>query len=441
MGRTIAVLFSIFGLFITVLGFNTDILIRGNPGISTAQIMLIVGGILITLMGLILLSKTVRNKIIARWRQLVGISLPTIILLLIALEGALMFIGMPTIYPTGAPPEGYYEPADWWVCDDLGCHFESTKRIAFCEQNGINGRSCNLNAQGFSDSDDFVYSEDVASAPLRILMLGDSFTFGASASVGNSFVEVLEANSGVEVWNVSMPGAGTIQHAQWLETFAPIMQPDLVIIGFYMNDFEDNLYPIDSYFWGTTSDLGRLAIRQYQRNRSGEIVRVDSPEALYYRSSGVDRPDNSMVRAMGKTRVGSLLIRFFNAMLQIQDRFSDNWIIEPTREYLLQIHDYATENDIPVLILGIPSLQDVDGTATLPIYDSSLELFEETDFQVLDSRLFIIPEHYNPPDVHWNTEGHIVIGQQLAACVEAYQSTNVVENCISAFEMPITSTE
>lgn len=441
MGRSIAVLILIVGLLITVFGFNTDRLIGGNPGISTGQMMLIIGGIVMTVIGLLLVSNTIRRQIAENWGKLLGITLPTSLFFVVMLEIALSLIGAPTIYPTDAPPEGYYEPADWWVCDELGCHFDAVKRIEFCETFGLQGRTCDLNAQGFYDDDDFVYTDDVANAPLRVLMLGDSFTFGASASIGDSFVEVLEANSQVEVWNVSMPGAGTVQQVQWLETFAPIMQPDLVILGFYENDYEDNLYPLDSYFFGTPTDGAWLAIRQYQRNASGEVIRVDSPEGLYYRAYGVDRPDNAVIRAIGKTRVGSLFIRFWNSVMQIQGRSEGNWIAAPTRDYLQQIHAYADENDIPMLILGIPTLASVNGTDPFNIYESSLALFEETQLQVLDARPFIIPEHYNPPDVHWNTDGHIIVGQHLTACVEAYEVTRIVEDCISAFDTPLTTTE
>ena len=80
-----------------------------------------------------------------------------------------------------------------------------------CETGMMSGRYCIVNAQGFHDTQDFVYSPAL-DEQTRILVLGDSFTFGEDADIGASYVEILEAGGpGRVVWNTGIFGVGTNQ--------------------------------------------------------------------------------------------------------------------------------------------------------------------------------------------------------------------------------------
>lgn len=83
----------------------------------------------------------------------------------------------------------------------------------------------------------------------RILILGDSMTFGAGVNEDRTYPEILGQlfiGDGkyhhVEVINSGVPGYGTSQEYLLYKRLAESVQPDLVILGFFVgNDLADNL--------------------------------------------------------------------------------------------------------------------------------------------------------------------------------------------------------
>ena len=95
---------------------------------------------------------------------------------LLVLEFVLTAAGQPTWFPHDAP-ETFLEPVPWWTCDEAGCHYVYEEMLTACENGRVRDLRCIVNSQGFHDSQDFVASDDFAER-LRVLVLGDSFTFG-----------------------------------------------------------------------------------------------------------------------------------------------------------------------------------------------------------------------------------------------------------------------
>ena len=161
--------------------------------------------------------------------------------------------------------------AKWWIYDpELGTKFvqsEISTDIVDKLRGQWRRRLCEINMAGYHDTDEF--SATVAQkAEKRILFLGDSFVFGASARKGYSFVETFEKllhenHPKALVWNTGIPASGTEQHFLTLKKFAPIMNPHHVILGFFENDFRDNLVPVNRY---TRTESG-FAIEQFVYNK------------------------------------------------------------------------------------------------------------------------------------------------------------------------------
>lgn len=79
----------------------------------------------------------------------------------------------------------------------------------------------------------------------RILLLGDSVTFGHGAV--HDYPSLLEAelkkwrgDVDWQVWNLGVPGYNTSQELTYLREVGPRFAPDLVIVGFYLNDIIGN---------------------------------------------------------------------------------------------------------------------------------------------------------------------------------------------------------
>lgn len=84
-------------------------------------------------------------------------------------------------------------------------------------------------------------------APIRhsILLIGDSIAYGMGVPYEQSFVPILEAQltqslgENTAVWNAAVPGYNTVQEAIQLGQMAPVIKPNLVIVQFCMNDYQD----------------------------------------------------------------------------------------------------------------------------------------------------------------------------------------------------------
>lgn len=91
----------------------------------------------------------------------------------------------------------------------------------------------------------------------KILLIGDSFTYGMSASpVYNSYADLL-LSKGYLVWNPSFPNNDPESYLQIAKKYVPVLKPDVVIVCFYMgNDimmYERNTVPGKQHFFPTNA--------------------------------------------------------------------------------------------------------------------------------------------------------------------------------------------
>ncbi len=106
------------------------------------------------------------------------------------------------------------------------------------------------------------------STTFRILLLGDSQTFNGAIPFEDTFGQVAQrllnasgTGGAFEVLNAGVSGYGTVNEAAFLRKFGPELQPDLVIVNFYVNDVLENSGGIeqktvrDGYLIGTGSQV------------------------------------------------------------------------------------------------------------------------------------------------------------------------------------------
>lgn len=107
------------------------------------------------------------------------------------------------------------------------------------------GTPVRINSLGFRDPREYA----VAKAPgtFRILVLGDSVTFGHGTLHETTYPYLLEQRLEAwrpavnwEVWNLGVPGYNTGQELAYLQQVGPRWAPDLVVVGFYANDLSNN---------------------------------------------------------------------------------------------------------------------------------------------------------------------------------------------------------
>jgi hypothetical protein len=100
------------------------------------------------------------------------------------------------------------------------------------------------NSRGFRNTRDYPYEKPAGT--VRVLSLGDSHTQGNEVQQEETFSAVLERalaarGQPAEVLNAGVSGFGTAEQLVLLENEGVKYRPDVVVLAFFANDFDDNL--------------------------------------------------------------------------------------------------------------------------------------------------------------------------------------------------------
>lgn len=104
--------------------------------------------------------------------------------------------------------------------------------------------SVKFNSRGLRDREFPYYKKK---GVCRILILGDSFTFGYGVEQKETFPKLLERklqqqfpHQDIEIINTAVPGWGSSQERDFLRTEGVKYKPDIILAGFFLNDAEDS---------------------------------------------------------------------------------------------------------------------------------------------------------------------------------------------------------
>lgn len=114
---------------------------------------------------------------------------------------------------------------------------------------GSLGESYHINSVGFRDTEHTLRRQPGIN---RIMVIGDSFTFGARVNLEDTYPKQLEgilnrANMASGVINCGVIGHNMWQHYEMLKRKVLLYQPDLVILGLFEDDLASSLPPNDGY--------------------------------------------------------------------------------------------------------------------------------------------------------------------------------------------------
>jgi lysophospholipase L1-like esterase len=106
--------------------------------------------------------------------------------------------------------------------------------------------SWTTNSFGFRGTREYVIPKPVGTR--RVVVFGDSFTFGFGVDDDQTYAAILEqlldsacAGTEIEVVNAGVSGFSTSQELALLEHEASPFAPDAVVVGFFINDPQDNV--------------------------------------------------------------------------------------------------------------------------------------------------------------------------------------------------------
>ncbi len=410
---------AIIGLVIAGFGIVLDLFPGTSPGFNLPQLLAIAGGLALAAFAYALRRGDLRRRRLAAWRKNALAAALITAGTLVALELTLAVLNMSTYFPARIP-EQYYSGKPWNICDEAGCHFDPEVLEEACRLGRTEGRNCSLNQQGFHDSQDFAAGDDLQ-GKFRIIALGDSFTFGMTADMGKSYIERIESDQADAVlWNMGIPGTGTRQALQSFSAFGPVMQPDLTLLGFYVNDFKDNMTPIHGQKMTAGADEGEIWFRW--EDRWGNIIMLDLPSTWYYREQRKDPPASELERLVGITRLGTLALRLFDVIGDsAYERLRAVREREVTRDYLADLRDSVSAQFSELLVLLIPHRSDLAAPGSH--YSTAMQLMAELAIPYIDPRseLEETVDYTALPDVHWNNAGHQKMGELLSRCIDSFR--------------------
>lgn len=284
------------------------------------------------------------------------------------------------------------------------------------------------NSEGLRDAEHPVSkSKDT----FRILILGDSITFGYGVKAEESYPKVLErllnseGTGRYEVINAGIPGYGTAQEYLYLRESGLKYEPDLVIVGFFGNDFENNLY--DGLFSVREGKLVPGGRAKGASLKNPILINILSNTAYIYISQ------HSHLLNFIKLRIGAFIERYVNkgrsekfhkTLYSVKESEDTKASLEITKLLFLEIDKLVKDNGVRVLFLMIPSPEQLaprrfgfegDG------YDVTLPLFKLSGFSMKNSLDMIdlapflkdIGGVFYVKEAHLTESGHQLIGEVL----------------------------
>jgi hypothetical protein len=376
------------GLLIVPPVFN--FLLAGNDPIESKPAQAFAWGIGISLVSVGALF------VLMRKRLSLGNILLTFVSLTVSLavvEFALRILGTEPLAPfTWSVPD---VAPSWRVSETGGGRYEGV---------GYD-KNWRVNTQGFGDTDEFD-ADSIEGTTKRVLLLGDSFSFGVQASGDTkSFAALLENALGDEgvVWNTGIPGSGQKRALMSLREFGPVMKPQVVVLQFYENDFNDNLYPPGMFY---LFENGKW-VNRYSLQADG-TVSVLEPDEAYLRAFG----SVGLVSLLKSTSIVSSVLRVVVRRGQ-KAKAPMEMNLEPTRTALSGIRAECGALGASLIVLLVPDLADLE--APTKNYTAAVDLFEELQIEVVEVREDLTKSDYErPPKNHWIDSGHAIAGRAIA---------------------------
>jgi acetyltransferase AlgX (SGNH hydrolase-like protein) len=308
------------------------------------------------------------------------------------------------------------------------------------------------NSLGFRDREYTAATGDT----FRILGLGDSFAFGVGVEDEETYLARIESalrERRVDVVNAGLVGAGPDTEARLLEAAGPGLQPDLLLLGFYVgNDLRDAMLGTEELEVRDGSLFWRPAARaRWERVlRPGRLVDPERPAAGPLPENGLLRTHSHAYRML-TARLATLRARWVsqgvavNPLNALQEEafclrdyppeLEEGW--NKTRDALDRIRAWSDRYRAALMIVVIPfrgqvelaewrqfqqahGLTDADVAREKPQALLN-EWAERTGVAMLD----LLPalrrarergaELYYRRDPHWTAHGHAVAAAEILA--------------------------
>jgi hypothetical protein len=235
------------------------------------------------------------------------------------------------------------------------------------------------NSNGLRDRE---YSFSKPKGVTRIVVVGDSFTWGWGVGDDEIYTEVLESLlQGVEVINLGVGAFGTQQEMDYLKMKGMQYDPDIVILGFCLNDISESSF-------GKVEALKRDPSAQ-QLSDDPVFMKVkkflDFHSAFYGFLADRVNTNKTLVNLLvklkikeGKAGYAHLDPNVRPALISYPASLTSSF--EKILGILLKMKEFLAARNIRFIVVVIPSVQSVDEQAFLATIAG--HVFEPNDFDL-----------------------------------------------------------
>lgn len=377
-------------------------------------------------------GNTKNNAKAGRWKRL-KIQLIVFLCLFIIAEIVLRIMGMKPgtlIDDFAAEDNPVYKPR--FVSDESGInHIVANSEMLM--------QGTVINAQGFRSGFDYtphiIDSIRTKTKEKIVMLIGDSFVEGCCAdNVQNSFPDIVNRDPGYCVLNFGVAGTDPLQYQLIAAKYARELKPDIIVVAFYFgNDiftYERKAtpgipltYPFKNNKWLFSVADNNVSLQE------NTVLR--SPREAYefyldnYTLKGKSR--NAFEKAISYSVIFSKLYLAAEHKLKqkrwqklCEGKESIDVAAIPYKS-LKRIKTTATDNQIPVVYIGIPApLESEDYPKLREKYNY---VFKELTWYTPDNLKI---EDYDGTGVgnHFNNAGHIKYARFLTAILDSVYKTN-----------------
>lgn len=264
-------------------------------------------------------------------------------------------------------------------------------------EDGKYGKGVKINFDGFRSIE---FIRDVSNHK-KILFLGDSFTWGASAKpIKNCFVDLVSLE-GYLVFNTGIGGTGPNQYAFLAEKYVPLLRPDIVAVMFYMgNDIYETPYPmLPSHNLFHITNAGWI----YGYDDKGKALSVKEAFFYYYYPNySLEIFKNKVKYFFMSTVIGKKFWLFINAMKHSASANERRSMSKNVTDSLRKIKSLSEKYGAKFMLFIIPVSPKVE-TSMNRVKDNISILAE---FKPIIPEFLKNEDYTEPPDSHFNNSGH-----------------------------------
>ncbi|MFO7780491.1 MAG: acyltransferase family protein [Spirochaetia bacterium] len=275
-----------------------------------------------------------------------------------------------------------------------------------------------------------LYPPEKPAGTTRIFVTGDAFESAEGVDTDEAWPRLVEDELGrrgvdAQVLNFSITGWGPRQYDLAVAEYAPVYLPDLIVVGFFVNEFFDVTRSNEQY----ASSIGFD-----RRSQSGvySVLRMVHTRRLIRRFVF----DWAPAVAAGKPTSSARMFGNFNAF-EIENRATLEGNAGLVEAHLASISDVAKDLGSQVLVVLVPASVQVRrpedlayitrgaDPAASPSYDLdqpheiAMGILQKLGLPYFDLRPVLCgPDcYYAPRNMHWTEEGHEVVARAVAEAI------------------------